>query len=101
MSATGALGLVGLDLEQARALGTAVPIALLVVTAIAVLAVRAVVKKVVLGILLTAIALAAWTQRTALDDCVDRVREAVGSSDTVAECGFFGQQIDVPVTLAP
>jgi len=50
---------------------------------------------------LTAIALAAWTQRTALDDCVEQVREAVGSSDTVAECGFFGQQIDVPVTLAP
>ena len=49
----------------------------------------------------SAIALAAWTQRTALDDCVERVREAVGSSDTIAECGFFGQQIDVPVTLAP
>ena len=99
MSAIGAL--TALDLDQARALGTAAPIGLLVIAAIVVLAVRAVVKKIVLGLLLTAIALAAWTQRTALDDCVERVREAVGSSDTSAECGFFGQQIDVPVTLAP
>ncbi len=99
MFAIGAL--TALDLDQARALGTAAPIGLLVIAAIVVLAVRAVVKKIVLGLLLPAIALAAWTQRTALDDCVEQVREAVGSSDTVAECGFFGQQIDVPVTLAP
>ena len=71
MSATGALGLVGLDLEQARALGTAVPIALLVVAAIAVLAVRAVVKKVVLGILLTAIALAVLASPLAAQQGVD------------------------------
>ena len=50
---------------------------------------------------LTGGALDRGRQRTALDDCVERVREAVGSSDTIAECGFFGQQIDVPVTLAP
>ncbi len=96
-----ALVLLALDLDQAEALGTAVPIALLVVAAIAVLAVRAVVKKVVLGVVLTAVALAAWSQRAALDDCVERVREAVASPGSVAECGFFGQQIDVPVTLAP
>jgi len=99
MFAIGAL--TALDLDQARALGTAAPIGLLVIAAIVVLAVRAVVKKIVLGLLLAVIALAAWTQRTALDDCVEQVREAVGSSDAVAECGFFGQQIDVPVTLAP
>ena len=77
------------------------PVALLVVAAVVVLAVRAMVKKVVFGLLLTAVALAVWSQRSALDDCVERVREAVASPDTVAECGFFGQQIDVPVTLAP
>lgn len=59
--------------------------------------VKEVVKKVLTVLILLAIAGLAWSQRSELTDCADRVSDSLGAGlidDTT--CTFFGQAVTVP-----
>lgn len=65
--------------------------------------VRSIVGKLVSAVFFSAIALAAFTQRQAIVDCVDKVRGEVNAAnplDTKIEttCTFFGRDISLNVT---
>ena len=57
--------------------------------------VKTVVTKVIMIVLMAGLAVAAFSQRSQLDDCATRAEKAVGSAESV-ECTFFGTKINVP-----
>jgi uncharacterized membrane protein YfcA len=68
-----------------------------VLALLAVWVVKEALKKVLTVVLLLAIALLAWSQRTELTACADNVQETIAAGlvpDTT--CSFFGQDVTVP-----
>lgn len=62
---------------------------------------KTIVQKVVVAVILAGLALAAWSQRTAVDQCVEDVRASLTSDSGQVTCTFFGTDVDVPVTVSP
>jgi hypothetical protein len=87
--------LLAVTLDQARnyALG-----GMAVAVVLAVLVARFVQKLVFKAVgvaILAGLAFAMWTQRAALGDCADRVRDDPGAETT---CTFFGRDVTLPGT---
>jgi hypothetical protein len=62
--------------------------------------VKSVVQKIVMALLFAALSFAVWSQRTALEDCADKVQSSLsvdGTAVTVADtdCTFFGFTVTV------
>jgi hypothetical protein len=54
-------------------------------------------QKLLAVVILGLVALLAWSQRAAVTDCADRVRDAVEAGvDTDTTCTFFGLEVTVP-----
>lgn len=82
------------DVATAKQIALAI-VAVLVVGALAAAAIiRSIVTKIIMVVVLAGSALLVWSQRTALQDCADRVRSAADGSDVT--CSFFGVEVDVP-----
>ena len=59
------------------------------------------VQKVIVAVVLAGLALAAWSQRTSVDQCVEDVKASITSSAGQVTCTFFGTEVEVPVTVNP
>jgi hypothetical protein len=82
-----------LTLGQAKTSAAIIVGALLVVAIAGAWVMKEVTQKVVLVVIVGLLALLVWTQRTALDECADKVREGGIRGDTT--CSFFGQDIRI------
>jgi hypothetical protein len=106
----------GLTLDDAKTYGL-IGVAVIVVAAlVAVWAMNTMIQKAAMFLLLGVLAFAVWTQRTALEDCADKVHENFALSEQVStpepsvvgaaagtddECSFFGATVTVPAPSAP
>jgi ABC-type uncharacterized transport system permease subunit len=91
---------IALTLDQATNVALAVTVGLAVAAVLSFWVVKSVAQKVVTGVLLGLLAFAVWTQRTALEDCADKVRaslERTGTSVSVVDtdCSFFGLTVTI------
>lgn len=62
---------------------------------------KTVVQKVVAAVILAGLALVAWSQRSAVDQCVQDVRASLSTDTGQVTCTFFGTDVDVPVSVTP
>jgi protein-S-isoprenylcysteine O-methyltransferase Ste14 len=54
---------------------------------------KTIAQKAALVVIMILLAVLVWTQRTSLDECADKVREAGVRGDTT--CSFFGRDVRV------
>jgi hypothetical protein len=86
--------------EQATTSAIVVTTALAVAAVLSFWVMRSIAQKLLVAVLLGLLAFAVWSQRTSLQDCVDKVEanyERVGVAVEVAdtECSFFGLTITI------
>ena len=62
---------------------------------------KTIVQKVVVAVVLAGLALAAWSQRTSVDQCVEDVKASISADSAQVTCTFFGTEVDVPITVTP
>lgn len=94
--------LLALTIENAKQYGMIGIAVVLVVGVLSALLVRKVVGKLISLIIMAALAATLWGQRSAIDDCVDKLRETATGAVTTGRvddptCTFFGMDVKVPV----
>jgi len=87
---------VGINLDTARNVAVVVAVVALVLAVLSAWLMKVMISKIAGALVLGVIALLAWTQRTALDDCAAVVRDRL-SADTADDttCTFFGRDVTV------
>lgn len=88
---------VGINLDTARNIAIVVVVTAGVLAVLSAWLMKAIISKLAGTLVLGVIALLAWTQRTALDDCAADVRDRV-TGDVVVDdttCTFFGRDVAV------
>ena len=87
---------VGISLDAARNVAVVVAVTALVLAVLAAWLMKAIVSKLAGAVVLGVIALLAWTQRTALDECAADVRDRLTADVADATtCTFFGRDVTV------
>jgi drug/metabolite transporter (DMT)-like permease len=85
-----------ITLEAARTVALAAAIAIIVVAVAALWLFKQVMSKLIAAGLLVVVAGLVWSQRSALDDCADRVHARLASGpEADATCTFFGRDVTV------
>ncbi len=89
-----------ITLEQATTIAVVASTALAVGAILSFWVMKSLVQKLVVAVLLALLAFAVWSQRTALQDCADKVEanyERTGTAVTVfdTECTFFGLTVTI------
>ena len=87
-----------MTLETAKSTGIAVAVALVALMLVLAMVVKNVTAKLITVVLVGGLAFGVWTQRSALQDCADRVKDrglAVTSSEVT--CSFLGSDVNVAV----
>lgn len=89
-----------ISLDDAKTLAVVAVTALVVGAIVAFWVMKTIVQKVLVAVLLGLLAFAVWSQRTALQDCADKVEasyERVGTDVTLddTECSFFGASVTI------
>lgn len=90
--------MLALTLGQAKAIAIALVVFLLLLAVISAWVMKEVMQKVMFAAVLGLLALLVWTQRAALDDCSERVRDQVaeqGRRGVDTTCSFFGRDITI------
>lgn len=87
---------VGINLDTARNVAAVVAVVAVVLALLSAWLLKAIISKLAGAVVLGVIALLAWTQRTALDDCAADVRQRL-TTDTADDttCTFFGRDVTV------
>ncbi|MEM1333779.1 MAG: hypothetical protein AAGG08_10000 [Actinomycetota bacterium] len=99
-------GLLGISLDTARNIALVV-VAVFVIGGIAAAWImKTIMQKVATAAVLALLAFAVWSQRTALDDCADKVRQNFaldGTSPTFVDtdCSFFGTEVTISDPRSP
>ena len=92
--------LAAVDVELIKNVALGVSGGSLVIGLILMKVISSIVGKIVSLVLMVAIALGGWSQRTSIVDCADKVTAQATAGTTVdAQCTFFGQNITVKVPL--
>jgi hypothetical protein len=91
---------IAITLEQASTIAIVATTALVVAAVLSFWVMKSLVQKIIAAVLLGLLAFAVWTQRSALQDCADKVEqnyERTGVDVTVidTECSFFGASITI------
>jgi hypothetical protein len=87
----------GITLDTAKNIAIAAVAALVALTVASFWIMKSATQKIVAVAILGLLALLAWSQRAAVTDCADRVRDAVEAGvDTDTTCTFFGIDVTVP-----
>ena len=85
-----------LDAERVATLGVLLVLALALLGIVVAGLARAVAVKVVALAVALGLIAAVWSQRQALQDCVERVQDTLATGgDGAAACGFLGVDVDV------
>jgi hypothetical protein len=92
--------MLGVDLETVRNVALAVIAGSVVLAIVLALVLKAIVSKVVTVAVLAVFAAVVWHQRSALEDCAQRVGQALapGAQDATM-CTFFGRDVTVDSPL--
>lgn len=88
-----------LSVDSAKSIAIVVVVVFLVLSLVSAFVVKKVVTKIILIVVLAGLALGAWTQRSALQDCVDKGQTELESGSAGVgsiTCNFFGTDIEVP-----
>ena len=88
-----------LSVDSAKNIAIGVVVVFLVLSIVSAIIVKTIVTKVILILVLAGLALGAWTQRAALQDCVDKGQQELESGSAGAgtiTCNFFGTDVEVP-----
>lgn len=88
--------MLALTLGEAKTLAIVVVVVLIVLAIGVAWAMKEVTQKIALIVILGLLALLVWTQRSALDECADKVREGGVRGDTT--CSFFGTDVRISTT---
>jgi hypothetical protein len=92
---------VALSLDTARNIALVLVAVLVVLAVVSAWLLKTVAQKLAVVAILGLLAVLAWSQRTALDDCADRVAASVAAdAPTDTTCTFFGQDVTVPARPA-
>jgi hypothetical protein len=88
--------------ESAKQFGLYAIVAVLVLGVLSAIVVRKVVGKIISLVITVALAATLWGQRTAINDCVGKLRAAATEAVTTTRltdqtCSFFGTDIKVPI----
>lgn len=83
-----------LDVNAAKQVALALVAVLAIGALVAAAIIRSIVTKLIMVAVLAVAALVVWSQRSALQECSDRVRSAADGADVT--CTFFGAEVDVP-----
>lgn len=92
--------MIAVTLEQASTIAIVATTTLIVAAVLSFWVMKSLVQKLVVAVLLGLLAFAVWTQRSALQDCADKVEqnfERTGADVTVidTQCSFFGLSITI------
>ncbi len=88
-----------LTTDDARTIGTAVIVACIALGLLSAWVMKTIVQKVILVLVLGGLALAVYSQRTALDQCATDISATLGSTSGDATCSFFGVDVNLPVSI--
>lgn len=86
-----------LSVDSAKNLAIGAVVVFLVMALASAWVVKHAVTKMITMVLMAGLALGAWTQRSNLEQCVDRAAQAVdvGAAGSVT-CTFFGTEVELP-----
>ena len=88
--------MLALTLESARNIAHVAVVAFLALAVITALVLRSIAQKVAVALVFGLLAVLAWSQRSFLDDCADRVRISLAAGATTdTTCTFLGQDVTV------
>ncbi|MFM7252993.1 MAG: hypothetical protein ACKO27_08000 [Ilumatobacteraceae bacterium] len=93
MTATAAL--LGLSLDTAKNIALGLGISFLAMSVASAVLVKKIVTKLVMAVLLVALAVAMWSQRANLQDCAAKAKDRVAGSGQQVVCSFFGTDVAV------
>ena len=86
-----------MTLESAKNLGIAVAVGLIALMVASAFVIKNVTAKIITIVVIGGLAFGVWTQRTALQDCADKVKARGVLGDTTdVTCTFLGTEISVP-----
>lgn len=92
--------MLALTLDAAKNIAVAVVVVLMAGSLLAAWVMKTIVQKVATALVLAVLAFSVYSQRTALQDCADKVkgnfaREGTSVTVTDTECSFFGTTVTV------
>ncbi len=88
-----------LSVDSAKNIAIGVAVLFVVLSIVSAIVVKTIVTKVILIVVLAGLALGAWTQRSALQDCVEKGQQELESGSAGVgsiTCNFFGTDVEVP-----
>ena len=85
-----------LSVDSAKNLAVGAVVVFLVMALASAWVVKHAVAKLISVVLMAGLALGAWTQRTNLENCVDRAQPALEVGADVT-CTFFGTEVQLPI----
>jgi hypothetical protein len=91
---------IALSLDAAKNIAIAVAVVFAIGSVAAAWVMKTIIQKVVTALVLAVLAFAVWTQRTSLQDCADKVKDAYERDGTSVsfidtDCSFFGTTITI------
>ena len=92
--------MIALTLDTAKNIAVVAALVFAVGSVLAFVVLRTIVQKLATALVLALLAFSVWTQRTSLQDCADKVRDAYareGTDLTFADtdCSFFGTTVTI------
>lgn len=89
------VALLGLSLDTARSVALGLGIGFLAMSVLSAVLVKKIVTRLVMAVLMVALAIAMWSQRSNLQDCAATARQRVAGSGEQVVCTFFGTDVSV------
>lgn len=83
-----------INVDTARNIASGLSVGSLAVALLVLWLVKNAVMRVVSVVLLLALGLGSWSQRSSVTDCIDKVKSNAGQTTTT--CSFFGQDVEIP-----
>ncbi len=89
--------MLALTLGEAKKIAMVIVVVLVLLALASAWAMKTVMQKVALVVILGLAALLVWTQRASLDECADKVETAVqaGGAQVDTTCSFFGRDVTI------
>ena len=87
-----------INVDTAKNIASGVSIGTVVIALVAVRLVKNMLVRVVTVVVLLALGLASYSQRSNIVDCANKVKATAGTSAT--HCTFFGQDVEIPSVVS-
>ena len=84
-----------LSLETAKNAALALGGGFAALSVVSAVVVKKIVTKLAIVVVLVALAIAMWSQRSNLQDCANKAKNRVSGAGTTVECQFFGADVQI------